>query len=52
MAKYRTKRGSCGLCKPHKKGWDDKHKYKFRQKMNIADQEIKEVIEKQEKEDD
>jgi len=40
MAKYRTKRRSCGLCKPHKKGWLDKHKPKFRAAMEDKKKEI------------
>lgn len=28
---YKDKKGSsCGLCKPHKKGWTPKHKDKYR----------------------
>ena len=24
--RYKTKRRSCGLCKPHKQGWSHRHK--------------------------
>jgi len=40
MAKYRSKKSACGLCKPHKKGWVDKHKVKDRASMDVAKHEI------------
>lgn len=41
---YKTKKRSCGLCKPHKKGWDSRWKAKDTAGMRQAEQEIKEHI--------
>ncbi|MCL4536948.1 MAG: hypothetical protein M1610_05100 [Nitrospirae bacterium] len=38
---YKTKKRSCGLCKPYKKGWDNRWKAKDRGAMCRAEQEIK-----------
>ena len=41
MAKMRTKSKSiCGLCKPHKNGWSDKHKPKYRAAMEANKKEV------------
>jgi len=38
---YKIKRRSCGLCKPHKKGWDKRWKHKDRQKMIDATKDMR-----------
>ncbi|MFZ3122153.1 MAG: hypothetical protein WA104_02135 [Thermodesulfovibrionales bacterium] len=40
---YKTKKRSCGLCKPHKKGWDNRWKPKDTAGMRQAEREIKEL---------
>ncbi len=41
--KYRDKKGSaCAMCKPHKRGWEDKESFKNRQLIISKETEIKE----------
>ncbi|MEW6107963.1 MAG: hypothetical protein AB1632_02170 [Nitrospirota bacterium] len=42
--RYKIKKRSCGLCKPHKKGWDKRWKVKDMGKMYQAESEIIEHI--------
>ena len=45
--KYRTKSKSiCGMCKPHKRGWQDKFKSKERCIRELKKDEIKNVEKK------
>jgi hypothetical protein len=41
---YKTKKRSCGLCKPHKKGWVNRWKAKDREEICQVESEIKEHI--------
>ena len=44
MAKMRTKSKSvCGMCKPHKTGWTDKHKERYRAEMEELEQEMQDI---------
>jgi hypothetical protein len=39
---YKDKKSSgCGLCKPHKHGWDPKHKNRYRMEAKIATEEMR-----------
>jgi len=41
---YKTKKRSCGLCKPHKKGLDNRWKTKDRAGMSRVEKEIREHL--------
>jgi hypothetical protein len=41
---YKIKKRSCGLCKPHKQGWDNRWKAKDKAVMHRTEQEIKEHL--------
>ncbi len=36
--KYKRKKRSCSMCKPHKMGWSDKKKYKERDWFDRKDE--------------
>lgn len=39
---YKNKPGcGCAMCKPHKHGWEPKHKHKYRKLREIDEQEMK-----------
>lgn len=38
--RYKNKKKSCGLCKPHKRGWSNRWKDKEMQKLKISEKEI------------
>lgn len=39
--RYKLKRRSCALCKPHKRGWDHRWKAKEQQRLETAEREIR-----------
>jgi len=43
---YKNKKRSCGLCKPHKKGWTNRWKNKDKVQLRHAEHEIKEHMQK------
>ncbi len=42
--RYRSKSRSCGLCKPHKRGWDQRWKPKELQRVELAESEIQSAL--------
>lgn len=41
--RYKLKRRSCALCKPHKRGWDHRWKAKEGQRLETAEREMRVV---------
>lgn len=41
---YKTKMRSCGLCKPHKQGWENRWKLKHRHLIERTEQEMRMVV--------
>ncbi|WP_170161082.1 hypothetical protein [Methylocaldum marinum] len=47
--RYKLKRRSCGLCKPHKRGWDNRWKAKDQLLMERAEKEIRAAVSKRDR---
>jgi hypothetical protein len=41
--RYKNKRRSCALCKPHKRGWEERWKPKQVQALRDSEREIREA---------
>jgi len=41
--RFKKKKRSCALCKPHKVGWDKRYKTKDLDKLERAEKEIREI---------
>ncbi len=41
---YKSKRRACGLCKPHKRGWDQRWTAKEGQRLENAEREMRIVV--------
>lgn len=42
--RYKLKRRSCALCKPHKRGWDQRWTAKEGQRLENAEREMRIVV--------
>jgi len=49
--KYKKKKRSCAMCKPHKMGWDKRWNFKEEMKIKESEDEIKNILGRIEKED-
>ena len=45
-AVYKSKRRSCGLCKPHKRGWAKARKPRELARAKVAQAEIRKAVDK------